>query len=93
MEITWRVINRGVGGGERGKGTENKKHKLQVENRQGEDKNSIENVEAKELICMTQGHELQRGNVGGRGCAGWSGVKGGNGTNVMAYSIKYILKM
>ena len=24
MEITWRVINRRVGGGERGKGTENK---------------------------------------------------------------------
>ena len=26
MEITWRVINRGVGGGERGKGTEKKEH-------------------------------------------------------------------
>ena len=24
MEITWRVINRGVGGGERGESTENK---------------------------------------------------------------------
>ena len=24
MEITWRVVNRGVGGGEGGKGTENK---------------------------------------------------------------------
>ena len=30
-------------------------------------KNSIGNVEAKELICMTHGHELKRGNVGGRG--------------------------
>ena len=50
MEITWRVINRGLGGGERGKGTENKQHKWQVENRQGEGKNSVVNVEAKELI-------------------------------------------
>ena len=54
MEITWRVINRGVGGGDRGEGTENKQHKWQVENRQGEVKNTIGNVEAKELICMTQ---------------------------------------
>ena len=30
--------------------------------------------------------------MGGRGCAGWSGVKGGNGTTIIAYSIKYILK-
>ena len=36
-----------------GKGTENKKHKWQVQIRQGEVKNSIGNVEAKELICMT----------------------------------------
>ena len=51
-----------VGGwdGERGgKGTENKQHKWQVENRQGEGKNSIGNVEAKELIRMTHGHELR----------------------------------
>ena len=41
-----------------GKGTGNKKHKWQVENRQGEVKNSIGNVETKELICMTYGHEL-----------------------------------
>ena len=32
-----------------------------VENRQGEVKNSIGNVEAKELICMTHGHELKWG--------------------------------
>ena len=44
--------------------------------RQGEVENSIGNIEAKELICITHGHELQGGNVGGRGCAGWSGVKG-----------------
>ena len=59
--------------GERGgKGTENKQHKWQVENRQGESKNSIGNVEAKEVISMTHGHELQRGNVGGRRWVGWS---------------------
>ena len=38
------------GRGRRGKGTENKQHKWQVENRQGEGKNSIGNIEAKELI-------------------------------------------
>ena len=61
------VINRGVGGGGE-QGTENKQHKSQVENRQGEGKNSIGNVEAKELISMTHGHEL-RGEMweGGRG--------------------------
>ena len=84
MEITWRVINRGVGGAEKGKGTENKYHKWQMENRQGESKNSIGTVEAKELISMTHGHELQGGNVGGKGWAGWSGMKGGNGTTVIA---------
>ena len=41
----------------------------------------MENVEAKELISMTHGHELQRGNVGGRGWAGQSGVKGGKWDN------------
>ena len=63
-------------GREGGKGTESKKLKWQVENRQGEGKNSIGNVEAKELISMTYGHELQQGNVGGKGCAGQRGVKG-----------------
>ena len=53
------------------KGTGNKKHKWQVQNRQGEVKNSIGNVEAKELICMTNGHEL-------RGAGMWvRGVQGG----------------
>ena len=31
----------------------------------GEVKNSMGNVEAKELTCMTYGHELKWGNVGG----------------------------
>ena len=35
-------------------------------NRQGEVKNSIGNVKAKELTCMTHGHELRGGMpVGG----------------------------
>ena len=42
-----------------GKGTGNKKHKWQVQNRRGEIKNGIGNGEAKELICMTHGHELR----------------------------------
>ena len=43
------------------------------------------NGEAKDLICMTHGHEIRRGgNAGGRGCAGWRGLKGGNGTTVIA---------
>ena len=34
------------------------------------------NGEAKELICMTHGHELRWGNAGWRGSAGWRGIKG-----------------
>ena len=54
-----------------------------MENRQGEGENSVGNVEAKELISMTHGHELW-GGVGGRGVGRmeWSG--GGNGTTVIA---------
>ena len=37
----------------------------QVQNRQGDVKNSIGNVVAKELICTTHGHELSKGNAGG----------------------------
>ena len=39
---------------------------MEVQNRQGEVKNSMGNGEAKELICMTRGHELRWGNAGGR---------------------------
>ena len=38
-----------------------------VENRQGNVKNSIGNVEAKELISMTHGHELKGGECGREG--------------------------
>ena len=49
----------GKGRGEcRGKCTGNKNHNWYEQNRQGEGKNSVGNVEAKELIRMTHGHEL-----------------------------------
>ena len=44
-----------------------KKHKWQVQNRQGEVKYSIGNGEAKELTYMTHGHELRWGMLVGRG--------------------------
>ena len=50
----------------------------------GEVKNNMGNGEAKQLICMTHGHELKWGNVGGRGCAGRRGIKRENGTTVIA---------
>ena len=62
--------------GREGKGTGNKKHNWQVQNRQGEVRNSIGNGKDKELICMTHGHELRQGNAIGREGAGWRGIKG-----------------
>ena len=60
------------------KGTGNKKHKWYIQNRQGEVKNSMGNVEGKELIYMTHGHELRLGeNVGRMGCAGRRRIKEG----------------
>ena len=53
------------GEGHGGKGIGNKKHKWQVQNRQGQVKNSTGNREAKELMCLTHGHELRRRNDGG----------------------------
>ena len=50
-----------------------------VGKKQGEGKNTIGNVEAKELICMTHRYELKQGNAGGRGCARQREIKGGNG--------------
>ena len=43
-------------------------------------KNSIGNVEAKELICTTHGHELKEGGkCRWEGGTGWRGIKGGMG--------------
>ena len=53
----WR-LSAGREKGENGeKGTGVKKHNWQVQNRQGSVKNSIGNVEAKELICTT--HDMK----------------------------------
>ena len=41
-------------------------------------------MEAKELIRTTHGHELREGNAGGREGARWKGIKGRNGTTVIA---------
>ena len=35
----------------------------------------MRNGEAKECIRTTHGHELRWGNAGGRGGAGWRGIK------------------
>ena len=63
-----------------------------MENRQGEGKNSIGNGEAKELIFTTHGHELWEEDVGGRGWAGWRGVKGGKWDNCNSIINKIYLK-
>ena len=55
-----------------------------MENRQGEGKNSVGNVEAKELISMTHGHELWGGGI----CEGG----GGKWDNCNSIINKYILK-
>ena len=44
--------------------------------RQGEVKNSIENGIAKELTCMTHGHELRGRLLEGRGVPGGEGQRG-----------------
>ena len=50
----------GRGRGENGgKGTGNKKHNWQAQNRQGDFKDSTGNGETKELIYTTHGHELR----------------------------------
>ena len=36
----------------------------------------MRNGEAKELICMTHGHEPRWGNNGGKGGTVWRGIKG-----------------
>ena len=70
MEITWRVINgEGKDGVGKLQGIRSIIGQYKID-RGDYTKNSIGNVEAKELICMTHRHELKVGNVGGRGCAG-----------------------
>ena len=58
---------------------------MEVENSQGEGKNSVGNVEAEELICATHGYELRWGNAGGRVGTGQRGIKGRkNGATIIA---------
>ena len=52
-----------------------------MENRLGEGKNSVGNVEARELISMTHGHDLKAGNASGKGYAGQRGIKEGKWDN------------
>ena len=44
----------------------------------GKVKNSIGNGEAKELMCMTHGHELRGGIAGGNEATGWRWANGEN---------------
>ena len=48
-----------------------------MENRQGEGKNSVGNIEAKELTCTTHGHELKWAECGWEGVFRVEGNKGG----------------
>ena len=69
-----------------GKGTGIKKHSWQLQNRQGNVKDSIGNEEAKECILMTHGHKLRQGVIaGGRRHTEQGGAKGKKiGTIVIA---------
>ena len=62
--------------GEWGNSAGIKKNNLWLQSRQEEVKNSIGNEEAKELICMTHGHELREGIAGGNGDTWQKGEKG-----------------
>ena len=57
-----------------------------------EGKNSIGNVEAKELIIYDPWTRTIGGNVGGKGWAGWSGMKRGKWDNCNSIINKYIEK-
>ena len=58
MKITWRVISREEEGEEYGEMVQGIRSII-CRYKIGEIKNSIGNVEAKELICITHGHELK----------------------------------
>ena len=79
MEITWRIISGKREGREQGEKVQEIRSINCLQNRQGEVKNCIGNGEAKELICMTHGHELKGWNAGGRGDTRWRGIKRGMG--------------
>ena len=64
----------------------------QVQNRQGDIKNSRENGEAKERICMIHRHELRGQITEGKGVTGWRGAKGKNRDNCNSIIKKIYLK-
>ena len=71
---TWRSfggLSVGKRNGENAKVQRLRSTDWQVQNRQGDVKNSIGNGVAEELICMIHGHELR-----GERIAGWTGAKG-----------------
>ena len=67
--------------GEWGKDSGIKKYELVDTNMHRDVKNSIGNGEAKELICMTHGHELREGIAGADGGTRQREAKGGNWDN------------
>ena len=62
----------------------------QVQNRQGDVKNSTGNGETKELTSITHEHALSGSVAGGRGDWVEEGEGGKVGTTVIASSIKYV---
>ena len=67
MEITWRVINgegEGKNEGEKVEGIRSINGRHGIDGGRGKN-NSMGNGEAKELICMTHGHELRGGGDAG----------------------------
>ena len=50
-------------------------------------------MEKPKNLCTTHGHELRGGNAGGNGGARQRGIKGENGTSIIAQSIKCIQKI
>ena len=65
MEIIQRIISGKVEGRERGKGAVIRSMDGTYRTDRGRLR-IMGNAEAKELICMTHGHELRWGNAGGR---------------------------
>ena len=75
-----------------GTGTGINKHNWQVQNRQEDVNKSIGNGEAKELTCMTHGHELRRTDGWRERGTRWRRSKGKNWGNCNAIKKKIYLK-
>ena len=68
MELTWRVINRGVGGGEWGEKVQGISSIIGRHKIDREVKNNVGNRETKEPTCIVHGHKLSGGILEGEGC-------------------------